>query len=87
VYLAENTKKGYVGPYTYRPSTDSYNAEKTALLITDSLGQCFSLSYIFNYSNNSLNIPDYYTNSANGLEGVKDTLNPKLNKIYQQKIY
>jgi len=49
------------------------------------LGQCSSLSYIFNYSNNSLNIPDYYTNSANGPEGVKDTLNPKMNGIYQQK--
>jgi hypothetical protein len=81
-----NTKKGYVGPQTYGPCTHSYDAEKTALLITDILGQCFSLSYNFNYSNNSLNIPDYYTKSASGL-GVKDTLNPKLNRIFQQKIY
>jgi hypothetical protein len=84
--MAVNTKKGYVGPQTYRPCTDSYDAEKTALLITDILGQCSSLSYIFNYSNNSLNIPDYYTNSVNGPEGVKDTLNPKMNGI-STKIY
>lgn len=83
--LSSEHKKGLCRPINYRPCTDSYDAEKTALLITDSLGQCFNLSYNFNYSNNNLNIPDYCTNSANRLEEVKDTLNPKLNRIHQQK--